>query len=92
MKNLKPRTWQAHPSKLLGFVNRRVSQESRGKFKYKFDTECQYNLILGATIFFHRFYLYVSKTTLNRLNKLCGQEVHHCSNIPTFSLVKSVPK
>lgn len=57
------RTWQADPSKLHGFVNRLVSQDSHGEFKYSSNTGCHYNIILGAAIFFHRFYLYVRITT-----------------------------
>ena len=53
------RTWQANPSKLLGFVKRSVSMESQGKFEYTSENSCYYNMILHP-MFFHRFYLYVS--------------------------------
>ena len=86
------RTWQANPTKLLGFVNRRVSMEGEGKFKYSDKTQCSYNMILGAAIFYHRFYQYVTEVTRNKSNKMNIQEVLFFSNILTFSQVKSVPK
>ena len=52
------RTWQANPSKILGFETRRVSQGKKEEFKYS-DTTCEYNIILHP-MFIHRFYLYVS--------------------------------
>ena len=64
------RTWQANPTKLLGFVNRRVSMEGEGKFKYSDKTHCSYNMILGAAIFYHRFYQYVTEVTRNESKKI----------------------
>ena len=45
-------------------LKRRVSQNEHGSFNYYIDKDCDYNMILGAVIFFHKFYLYVSKVQM----------------------------
>ena len=89
------RTWQANPTKLLGFVNRYISMDGEEKFKYihhMYKTQCSYNMILGAAIFYHRFYQYVTEVTRNKSNKINIQEVLFFSNILIFSQVKYVLK
>ena len=89
------RTWQANPTKLLGFVNRHISMDGEEKFKYIHHSDkkqSSYNMLGGAAIFYHRFYQYVSEVTRTKSNKINIQEVLFFSNILIFSQVKSVPK
>ena len=79
------RTWQANPTKLLGFVNRRVSLEGQKKLKYSGKTQCSYNMILGAAIFYHRFYQYVTKVTRNKSNKI---NVHEAPSFQQYTYIQ----
>ena len=47
-------------------MRRRIGPDNKGRFEYSSvvrdisDKSCHYNFILGAAIFYHRFYHYVS--------------------------------
>lgn len=66
LQNTHFRIWQDNPTNILGFMRRKIGLDSQGRFEYSSvfrdssDGTCHYNFILGAAIFYHRFYHYVS--------------------------------
>ena len=77
-------------------MTRKIELDNQGRFEYSSvvrdpsDRACNYNFILGAAIFYHRFYHYVSKVK-DTYKSRCNNE-YLCSNTRTFSLQKSVPR